>query len=682
MEMTDFDDTMKDRFDLAEDKVRQIAEEETRPYFRRVGEILENIFALSYDKTMDTRGLYADALPEAYPMSFLNPAYAAKVLGLELGRALSLLYRDIIALIPMVLEGKTEYLVLFAELFIEAECDVRFAGADGGGCEDTVPDATEDVLADMRSFYTDNVGIFYTDDRDELVNGNPYIRSIVMESDLSDPAYLSRYGLFLTENEYGLQKYYANRDSAFIEKAADTFVSGYIRGFAVMGKDAAKKKTVAIHYPVGMERIVKRAAELFSERGFTALFSQSPQLSLFRRTFGESGAYATSVNPQMDFDHKNDTALYMDRRFAERTLEVTEAALSERKEAAAVFGGPAVIEVFGLPDFSPVKKPECYSYSDKQAAVISERRTKNTILTNRFIPQDERVFTIISFPLPSIGVDFDRIMDETMRINTLDNAAWQAMQQGIIDVLDRGVRAHIVGKGENNTDLVVSLHPLADPSRETNFENCTADVNIPVGECFTSPVLSGTNGRLYVSHVFISGFEYKDLWFELKDGMAVDYGCSNFPDPADGKRLIYENIMNYHDSLPMGEFAIGTNTDAYRMGRDFHIEGKLPILIAEKTGPHFAFGDTCYSYEEDTVTYNPDGKAIIARSNEISDLRKTSPEKAYFGCHTDITIPFEELSGIWAVTASGEEIPVIEDGLFAVPGTEDLNAPLLALTKK
>ena len=105
-------------------------------------------------------------------------------------------------------------------------------------------------------------------------------------------------------------------------------------------------------------------------------------------------------------------------------------------------------------------------------------------------------------------------------------------------------------------------------------------------------------------------------------------------------------------------------------------------MIAEKTGPHFAFGDTCYSYEEDTVTYNPDGKAIIARSNEISDLRKTSPEKAYFGCHTDITIPFEELAGIWAVTASREEIPVIEDGLFAVPGTEDLNAPLLALTKK
>ena len=49
------------------------------------------------------------------------------------------------------------------------------------------------------------------------------------------------------------------------------------------------------------------------------------------------------------------------------------------------------------------------------------------------------------------------------------------------------------------------------------------------------------------------------------------------------------------------------------MGRRYGITDKLPILIAEKTGPHFAVGDTCYSYEEDLVTRNPDGKQIVAR---------------------------------------------------------------------
>ncbi len=33
-------------------------------------------------------------------------------------------------------------------------------------------------------------------------------------------------------------------------------------------------------------------------------------------------------------------------------------------------------------------------------------------------------------------------------------------------------------------------------------------------------------------------------------------------------------------------------------------------------------GDTCYSWAEDTPVYNPDGKEIIARDNEISEMRK------------------------------------------------------------
>ena len=47
--------------------------------------------------------------------------------------------------------------------------------------------------------------------------------------------------------------------------------------------------------------------------------------------------------------------------------------------------------------------------------------------------------------------------------------------------------------------------------------------------------------------------------------------------------------------------------------RKYGIEDKMPILIAEKTGPHFAVGDTCYSWSEDIRVYNPNGKEIIAK---------------------------------------------------------------------
>ncbi|MFR8549261.1 MAG: leucyl aminopeptidase, partial [Lachnospiraceae bacterium] len=78
----------------------------------------------------------------------------------------------------------------------------------------------------------------------------------------------------------------------------------------------------------------------------------------------------------------------------------------------------------------------------------------------------------------------------------------------------------------------------------------------------------------------------------------------------------------------------------------------------------------------DTPVYTPDGKEIIARDNEVSLLRKEDPAKAYFGCHTDITIPYDELGQIEAVHADGSRTTIIENGRFVLPGTEVLNVPL------
>ena len=74
-------------------------------------------------------------------------------------------------------------------------------------------------------------------------------------------------------------------------------------------------------------------------------------------------------------------------------------------------------------------------------------------------------------------------------------------------------------------------------------------------------------------------------------------------------------------------------------------------------------------------TYNPDGKEIIAKDNECSILRHESPEKAYFQCHTDITIPYDELGSISVFTKEGKETIIIRNGRFVLPGTEELNAP-------
>ena len=144
------------------------------------------------------------------------------------------------------------------------------------------------------------------------------------------------------------------------------------------------------------------------------------------------------------------------------------------------------------------------------------------------------------------------------------------------------------------------------------------------------------------------------------------------------KAFFKENVLFNHDTLPIGEFAIGTNTTAYVMAGRYDILYKLPILIVEKMGPHFALGDTCYSRSEDVKVYNPDGKEIISRDNEISVLRMSQPDKAYFNCHTDITIPYDEIGCIAAVYPDGTRKEIIKNGRFVLDGCEKLNEPFKA----
>lgn len=181
---------------------------------------------------------------------------------------------------------------------------------------------------------------------------------------------------------------------------------------------------------------------------------------------------------------------------------------------------------------------------------------------------------------------------------------------------------------------------------------------------------------MHVTQVYLNELGYKNLELSFKDGKVIDYTCSNFASEEENKKYIFDNVLFKHDTLPIGEFAIGTNTTAFMMGQKYNIADKLPILIAEKTGPHFAVGDTCYSHSEDVPMYNPDGKECIARDNSCSILRKTDFTKAYFNCHTDITIPYYELGDITVITADGRKLPIIAQGRFVVEGTEELNKAL------
>lgn len=675
---------VQERFDLAMERIASIETEETVTapfdrYFKETAGFLLMIGRL-YDLVKGGRyqsqtleeleqwneGLYGDILPGHYGRSYANPSYAAEELGRELGPVLAYLLAEIRGEIVFAMESRLTEITILNELFIEIY----------NLFEEGVPElqSVKEVIYWFNSDYTDLTVAWRT--REMLDPSLSFGKDIVMNSDLKDLRYLYYYGEYVSEEERRIAEFMNGLPQTTIDAMAHTYTEGYRKGFEVMGRDLSKKKTVAVLFELGFERMVRKAVEDFRKLGLEPIIYRSVVWSVNKNPNRKRGFHGTSPNRQYDYDHRYDSALYLKKAFTDRKLAVLKTSYETWKKEAREYGGPALIETFGEEGFEPVNKPEACSLSEKQEKLTIAYANDASQVANRYVPGDETSFTIIAFPKPSIGKEFEEIFEETIKINTLDYEVYKQIQQCLIDRLDMADHVVITGKGENQTNLRVQLHKLKNPQKETNFENCVADVNIPLGEVFTSPVLEGTEGTLQVSSVYIGDFQFKNLKMEFKEGRVVSYSCDNFEDKKAGEALVKQMIMKNHETLPMGEFAIGTNTVAYAMAGKYGIIHKLPILIVEKMGPHFAVGDTCYSWSEDTALYNPDGKEIIARDNEVSALRKEDLSKAYFNCHTDITIPYRELDEIYGVTEDGEKLPVITDGRFVVPGAEKLNEAL------
>lgn len=673
------------RFTLAMDRIREIPEETIvqepfADFFRKEAMFLLHLQEVKTNIEngwMETAGmedlkrlnhsLYEDILPEQYETSYGNPAYAQAVLGEAYGSVFSFLYAELTGCITYIYEKRDWDFLVCAELFLEFYSAFQ---------DEVLP--TEGLLKDILGSYINDYCPQFMEYRvRELVDPTlSFAADIIEGADITDLRYLYRFGEYITDNELRTAAFLNTLPEEEIEAMASTYTEGYRIGFEVTGKDLSKKKTVNIRYCLGFERMVKAAIRQFRAMGLEPVIYRSASHSINKRGNLRIGFYGAIPNQQFDYDHKSDAALYLDEKLVTRKLRAQQEAFESYKAEANTHAGPACIEVFGEIPFVPVSKEAALQLSKEQQKLQVRYDSEAGQITNRYIIGEERSFTIIAYPIPEIGEQFEEIFRETVRINTLDYKKYQKLQQILIDALDQGEQVRVLGHADNETDLTICLHKLEEPDKQTNFENCVADVNIPVGEVFTSPLLTGTNGLLHVKGVYLESCYYDDLKIQVKDGMITDYSCANFASEEENKRYMEENILFHHDSLPMGEFAIGTNTTAYRMAKDFNIADKLPILIAEKMGPHFAFGDTCYSWAEDTAVYNPDGKEIIARDNECSIRRKEDVSKAYFGCHTDITIPYDELGSILVIRPDGTEIPLIENGRFVLPGTEELNEPL------
>ncbi|MCD6328911.1 MAG: aminopeptidase [Candidatus Cloacimonetes bacterium] len=599
----------------------------------------------------ENKSFFEIIFPENYKKSWANPAYAVSKLGDNFGQLFSYFYTALRRLINSAFLHKRFDIVEWSRVYIEAFELI----------ENALPDYEK-----LRSVITKIDAEYSVKDQQIrlLESYDPtfdYYKEIIENADLSDERYLFKFGCYINDDTIRISKHLQALNKEKVIELANLMADAYERGFITSDKDISKKSTAMMIYPAGFERAIKYLLPALKNKGIELII---------RRPIGPT------TNKQYTYDHRFDRALYLDEGLIERAKKNLKEAYELCKNYTDLYSGLIYFETFGEEPFSPKVKKECLKLNKEQQALMQQLQQVANQIAFTYTPREETSFSIISFPSPEIGENFEKIFNDTFEINTLKNEVYEPIQQKIIDALDTAEYAHIKGKGTNKTDLTVMLAKIDDPQKQTNFVNCTADVNVPLGEVFTSPKLKGTTGTLHIEDTYLRGLRFKNLQLVFKDGFIENYSCSNFDNEEDNTKYIDENILFPHKTLPMGEFAIGTNTLAYIVAQKYKILHLLPVLIIEKMGPHFAVGDTCFTFEEDKKVFNPNGKEIIARDNEKTILRKEDMGKAYTFTHIDITLPYEAIGHITAVSKNGTKIDIIRDERFVLRGTEKLNVPL------
>ncbi|MBN2828780.1 MAG: aminopeptidase [Candidatus Cloacimonetes bacterium] len=605
-------------------------------------------------KTLQERNtiIWSELLPDRYKYSILNPEYAVMEFGNGMGQMLSFYYTIFFNFKSYIFSGKGFMNLKWMKNLIDMYNLLMKGTPDYETIKALIVKSLEDIDDDL------NIASFIANWTPEYGKNH----KIIADADLSDNRYLYQYGNFVSENELKIADFMRSYPEEKLQRLAARTADGFIRSYTLSRKDLAKKKTYNLIYNLGQERLARAVAVHLAKHDLKPFYSR---------------VSATPINRQYDYDQRFANAFFYNEEYVNKSIELFEKQCKAAEDLLRVYGGPVYFDNFGEKPFDPEQKKECLKYTPEQQQISQMSRTKSNQIMHKYIPRDETSFCIIGFPTPEIGDKFEEIYEATAEVNMLDTEKWEAIQQKIVDRLDLAEKVHVKGTAGNETDIMVMMQKLDDPSKQTNFVNCGADVNIPVGEVFTSPKLTGTDGVLHIKETFLNGLKFQNLKLTFKDGFVSDYSCTNNPDEEKNRKYIEENLLFPHKTLPIGEFAIGTNTLAHVMAKKFDILDVLPVLIIEKMGPHFAIGDTCFSWEEDFPSYNPiDGKEITARENEMSCKRKTDPQNAYTGVHTDITLPYEELGFITAITPTGEKLDIIRNGRFAVPGTEEFNKPL------
>ena len=489
---------------------------------------------------------------------------------------------------------------------------------------------------------------------------NPW-EAVLRMANGEELSWLERYGLPVREEERRLAEFLYSYPLQRRREIGEHIVEALLHGFISQSRDRRDRKRVRVFYCLGQEALAQEVLRAQEERGLRGIVGRPACLSY-------SGAYGMR--------HAADQAACLSEEALAALLDAYGSAherwAAELRDTCGMIG----IGQFGEAAEAPAGQAEGYVPAPDRIRRMQVLENGKREIEARYLAPSDLSFCKVAFPNLLVGEAFPKVFDAFAELNTMDSQRYELIQQVVIDALDQCCRVELTGAAGNATKLTVQLGGLKDPDRQTNFLNCGGDLNIPHGELFTTPVLKGTCGTLQVKEIYLKGVPFHNLTLQFTDGMVTDYGCDNGETAEAGRAYVREHLMRNHDTLPMGEFAIGSNTLAYAIARNMDLLSRMPILLAEKMGPHVAVGDPCFARGEDAPVFNLyDHKEMVARENERT-ARRGEGGDVYTNVHTDITLAFDELAALDGVRPDGSRIPVLRNGRFVLPGTELLNEPL------
>ena len=327
-----------ERHQLSIERLQMIDQEETvqdryRPYFRMCAAFLlklESLRRTIEDHSFETftleerkrwnQELYVDILGENYKKSFADPTYAVKMLSEVYGQLLSFLYTELRSGILYAFSNRLDYLTILNELFLEIY-----------QCFEAQEQPEYRNLRECVYWYaSDYCDVFLADHLRESINP-VYTKSVIdriREMDLSDNRYLYSYGEYVGEKELETAEYFRNLSEEALWKIADTYTRRYRK------EDCqAEKSVVQIFYRPGFERLVLAVLADLEKQGIEPVIC-IPASGVIARD-----ELHGNVNPQYEADHKCDEALFLDKKYIERKLDVMKYGYEREKECSFLHGG-------------------------------------------------------------------------------------------------------------------------------------------------------------------------------------------------------------------------------------------------------------------------------------------------------------------------------------------------------